>query len=99
MKNSEGEKDHRVKPDDDVLPAKFVTLRPECDVSTAKLFTLRPECDVSSIEYVTLGLDPRVLFHFAYFSKFKDKSAHIGLCLSINATFHARTQRLRFFSR
>ncbi len=53
MKNSEGEKDHRVKPDDDVLPAKFVTLR--------------PECDVSSIEYVTLGLDPRVLFYFAYF--------------------------------
>ena len=58
-----------------------------------------PDDDVSPAQFVTLGLDPRVLFHFAYFSKFKDKSAHIGLCLSINATFHARTQRLRFFSR
>ena len=56
-----------LKPDGDVSPAMFVTLGPECDVSTAKLFTLRPECDVSSIEYVTLGLDPRVLFYFAYF--------------------------------
>ena len=88
-----------LRPDDDVSPTKFVSLKPDGDVSPAMFVTLRPECDVSSIEYVTLGLDPRVLFHFAYFSKFKDKSAHIGLCLSINATFHARTQRLRFFSR
>ena len=76
VKKSDGEKDHPVKPDDDVAQRFLHHLR------------LSPMMTTPNILCVTLGLDPRVLFHFAYFNN----SANIaGLTLAPHITTPTRS--------